>query len=97
MIHFSDHVRKILISQLINDISRVLQKILKCFNGTAFSSFIMAALLVLRKILIEIVINFWMFLSNYNCIILNIEALAILFPLSLTTVMSPLTGIFASL
>ena len=31
---FSDQVKKISISQLINSISSVLQKLLKCFNGT---------------------------------------------------------------
>ena len=31
---FADKVRIRLISQLINGISRVLQKLLKCFNGT---------------------------------------------------------------
>ena len=34
MIHSLDQVKKILISKLINDISRVLQKLLKYFNGT---------------------------------------------------------------
>ena len=33
-----DHVKTRLTSQLINDISRVLQKLLKCFNGTIIST-----------------------------------------------------------
>ena len=35
---FADQVRMRLISQLINDISRVLQKLLKYFNGTTIST-----------------------------------------------------------
>ena len=34
-----DHVKMRLISQLIDEISRVLQKLVKCFNGTAISTF----------------------------------------------------------
>ena len=34
-----DHVKMRLISQLIRGISRVLQKLLKYFNGTAISTF----------------------------------------------------------
>ena len=34
-----DQVKMRLILQLINDISRVLQKLLKYFNGTAISTF----------------------------------------------------------
>ena len=33
-----NHVKIRLTSQLINDISRVLQKLLKCFNGTVIST-----------------------------------------------------------
>ena len=36
---FSDHVKIRLIWQLINGISRVLQKLLKYFNGTGISIF----------------------------------------------------------
>ena len=35
---FSDHVKIGFISQLINGISSVLQKLLKCFNGTTIST-----------------------------------------------------------
>ena len=34
--HFSDHVKIRFISQLINGMSSVLQKLLKCFNGVTF-------------------------------------------------------------
>ena len=34
MIHFSDQVKKIFISQIVDGISGVLQKLLKYFNGT---------------------------------------------------------------
>ena len=36
---FSDHVKIRFISQLINGMSSVLQKLLKCFNGTTISTF----------------------------------------------------------
>ena len=36
---FSDQVRMRLISQLIHDISRAAQKLLKYFNGTVISAF----------------------------------------------------------
>ena len=36
--HFSDHVKIRFISQLINGISSVLQKLFKCFNGIAVST-----------------------------------------------------------
>ena len=49
MTQFSDQVRIKLISQLIKGIPRVLQKLLKYFNGTAISAFIIPALLVLSK------------------------------------------------
>ena len=38
--HFSDQVKKRFTSQLINDISSVLQKLLKCFNGTTILTFL---------------------------------------------------------
>ena len=37
--YFSDQVKRILISQLINDISWVLQKLLKYFNDTIIWTF----------------------------------------------------------
>ena len=37
---FSDHVKIRLMSQLINVIFSVLQKLLECFNGTTISTFI---------------------------------------------------------
>ena len=40
MTHFADLVRMRLISQLIRDISRVLQKLLKCIDGTDIFAFI---------------------------------------------------------
>ena len=46
---FADQVRIRLISQLIKGISRVLQKLLSYFNGTAIFAFILPALLVLFK------------------------------------------------
>ena len=46
---FADQVTIRLISQLIKSISRVLQKLLNYFNGTANFSFIMRTLLVLSK------------------------------------------------
>ena len=39
IIHFLDQVKSRLISQLINGISRVLQELLKYFNGTAILTF----------------------------------------------------------
>ena len=54
-----------LISQLINDISRVLQKLLKYFNGTAIStSFVLPAAGVFPVILI---LN----LNDSDCVILS--------------------------
>ena len=38
IIQVDDHVNVKLTSQLINDISRVLQKLFKCFNGTIIST-----------------------------------------------------------
>ena len=35
---FLDHVKLRFISQLINDMSSVLEKLLKCFNGTTIST-----------------------------------------------------------
>ena len=46
---FSDQVRIRLISQLSKGTSRVLQKLLKYFNGTAIFAFIILALLILSK------------------------------------------------
>ena len=51
VIQFDDQVKIILILQLIKGISRALQKLLKYFNGTAISAFIISALLVLPNIL----------------------------------------------
>ena len=46
--HFSDHVKIRFISQLINSISKVLQKLLKCFNDTTvLTSFVLLSLLSL--------------------------------------------------
>ena len=51
MKQFSDQVRIRLILKLIKGISRVLQKLLKYFNGTGISTFIvLAALLLLDNI-----------------------------------------------
>ena len=44
-----DQVRVRLILQLIKGISRVIQKLLKYFNGTAISAFTISSLLVLFK------------------------------------------------
>ena len=49
MTNFTDQVRIKLVSQLIKGSSRVLQKLLKYFNGTAIFVFIILALLVLFK------------------------------------------------
>ena len=46
---FVDQVRVRLILQLIKGISRVIQKLLKYFNGTAISTFTISSLLVLFK------------------------------------------------
>ena len=46
---FSDQVRIILMSQLINCISRVLQKLQKYFNGAAIFAFIIPAVLVFSR------------------------------------------------
>ena len=46
---FSDQVRIRLICQLIKDISRVIQKLLKYFDSTAISALIIPALLILFK------------------------------------------------
>ena len=51
MMQFNEQVTIRLISQLIKDISRVLQILLKYFNGTAISTFIILALLILSNIL----------------------------------------------
>ena len=48
--HFSDQVKMRLISQLIKDISRVLQKLLKYFNGTTISTFFVPPAAVLPVI-----------------------------------------------
>ena len=45
MTQFSDQVRIILISGLMKSISRVLPKLLKYFDGTAISAFIVPVLL----------------------------------------------------
>ena len=39
IIQFADHVKKKFISQLVHCISCVLQKLIKCFNGTAISTY----------------------------------------------------------
>ena len=44
---FADHFRVRLISQLIKSNSRVFQKLLKYFNGTAIFAFMITGLLVL--------------------------------------------------
>ena len=49
MTHFADQVTIRLISQLIKGISRVLQKLVKYFNGTAIFAFMIPALLVLSN------------------------------------------------
>ena len=54
-----------LISQLINDISRVLQKLLKCFNGTAIlTSFVLPAAGVFPVILV-------LYLTDSDSVILS--------------------------
>ena len=47
--NITDQVRIELVSQLIKDISSVLQKLLKYFNGRGIFTFIIPALLVLSK------------------------------------------------
>ena len=47
MVQVADQVNMKLISQLISSISRVLQKLLKYFNGTAVSTFPTLASLIL--------------------------------------------------
>ena len=49
MTHIADLVRIRPISQLIRDISRVLQKLLKFFNGTVITAPLMPSLLVLSN------------------------------------------------
>ena len=49
MAEFSDQVRIRLTSELIEVISRVLQKLLEYFNGTAIFAFIIPRLLDLAK------------------------------------------------
>ena len=49
MTQLDDQVRIRLISQLIKDISRVLQKSLRYFNGTTISAFTIPQLLALAK------------------------------------------------
>ena len=80
-----DQVKMILISQLIKNISRVLQKLLKCFNGAAILiPFVLLAegvfpvIFILENLLCyhsahlsNIDINSQMFLNNYCCILLN--------------------------
>ena len=51
MMQFNEQVTIKLISQLIKDISRVLQNLLKYFNGTAIFTFIILALSILSNIL----------------------------------------------
>ena len=61
----SDQVKMRLISQLINGISRVLQKLLKCFNATAIStSFVLPAVGIFPVIL---TLN----LNHSDCVILT--------------------------
>ena len=50
--HLLDQVRIRLISQLINDISRVLQKLLKYFNGTLILTFFVPWSFILRAIFV---------------------------------------------
>ena len=49
MIQITDQVRTRLILQLIKGFSRVLQKLIKYFNGTALFASIIPSLLVLSK------------------------------------------------
>ena len=87
MTQFFDQVIIRLISQLIKDISRALQKSLTNFNGTAIFAFIISLLLVFTKNLalnlnaLELVsklihlcdvdINFQLFMNNYHYVLLN--------------------------
>ena len=50
MTQFCDQFRSRVTSQFINGISRVLQKLLKCFNGKTIFTFAILALLVLSVI-----------------------------------------------
>ena len=52
-----DHVKKRLISQLINDISRVLQKLLKYFNGTIISTSFVFPLLGVFPVIFTLDLN----------------------------------------
>ena len=51
---FSDQVKIRLISQLINSISSVLQKFLKCFNGTTILTFF--SILILSNLPVMLVL-----------------------------------------
>ena len=52
--HLLDQVRVRLISKLINGISRVLQKVLKYFNGTLILTFFVPSFSVLPGIFVSI-------------------------------------------
>ena len=54
-----------LISQLINGISRVLQKLLKYFNGTAISAFFLSSLLGVFPVILILYLN-----ESDSCIVL---------------------------
>ena len=65
---FSDQVKMRLISQLINVISRVLQKLFKYFNGTTISkSFVLPLLEVFPVILI-------LDLNHSDSVILSVDS-----------------------
>ena len=55
-----------LTSQLINDISRVLQKLLKYFNGTAISTFIVLPAAGVFPVI------FILYLNNSDCVMLSL-------------------------
>ena len=64
----SDQVKMRSISKLINGISRVFQKLLKCFNGNAFStSFVLPTAGAFYVILI-------LYLNDSDCVILSFRS-----------------------
>ena len=79
---FSNQIRSRLISQLIKSIWRVLQKLLRYFNGTILSTFFVSLLPVWPVIfsslisalpvhLYNVVIKFQMFFNSFHYILLN--------------------------
>ena len=56
-IQIDEHFKMRLISQLINDISRVIQKLLNCFNDTSISTSFLLSLLGVFAVIVILDLN----------------------------------------